>query len=453
MLARVGVSVSLDSAVVEADPGTETAFVFRVENTGMVVDSILLDVLGDAREWAQAEPARLNLLPGTQEQARILFRPPRSASLPAGEVPFAVRAMSSEDPAGSVIEEGVVRVEAFSDLAVELVPKTASGRRMARQRLIVENRGNQPDEVTIGAEDPDAVLSFRIRPAAATVRPGTATFVRFRPVPRRRFLKGPSKTLAFQAYVLPARAEPVTANGAMLQRQMMPEWLLPVLAVGAAVAAVVVALWFTLLKPTIQSAATQAVSQQTQQLAASAQKASNAADQANQAARQAGSMAAAALGGGQAGRTATPTKKPAGPKPSTAPSAIGAKKAGATGSPSTTASPPAGAASPVSGFLQADAAPGPAYAAYSYSLAKGSTLNVSDIVLENPMGDSGLLQIRAGGRTLFEFGLADFRSVDYHFVQALQFTPAAPLTLAVQCADAGRKHCTAALSFSGTLAK
>ncbi len=458
MLARVGVAVSLDSAVVEVDPGAETAVVFRVENTGMVVDSILLDVLGDAREWAQAEPDRLNLLPGTEEQARILFRPPRSASLSAGEVPFAVRAMSSEDPAGSVIEEGAVRVGAFSDLAVDLVPKSASGRRMARQRLIVENRGNQPDEVTIGAEDPDAALSFRIRPTAATVRPGTATFVRFRPVPRKRFLKGPSKTLAFQAYVLPARAEPVTANGAMLQRQMMPEWLLPVLAVGAAVAAVVVALWFTLLKPTIQSAATQAVTQQTQQLAASAQKANNAADQANQAARQAGSMAAAALGGGQAHRTATPKKPAARTKPKATPSrATGAKKAAATASPSATASPgvaaPAGGASPVSGFLQANAGPGPDYATYAYPLTKGSTLNVSDIVLENPMGDSGLLQIRAGSRTLFEFGLADFRSVDYHFVQSLHFTPAAPLTLAVQCAKPGGKRCTAALSFSGSLAK
>lgn len=454
MLTSVGVTVSLDSAVVDAEPGAETAFDIRVENTGVVVDAILLDVLGDAREWARAEPAQLNLLPGTGEHARIVFCPPRSVSLPAGEVPFAVRAMSSEDTAGSVIEEGVVRVGAFTDLAAELVPKTASGRRMARQRLIVENRGNEPDEVTISAEDPDAALSFRIKPRAATVLPGTAMFVRFRPVPRKRFLKGTSKTLAFQAYVLPAKSEPVTANGAMLQRQMMPEWLLPVLAAAAAVATVAAALWFTLLKPTIQSAATQAVTQQTQQLTASAQKANNAADQANQAAKDAVTVAAAAVGGGQKHTEAAATKKSAArKKPKATPSAKSSAKktAGATASPSATAS--AGGASPASGFLRANASPGSAYAAYTYPIAKGGTLNVSDIVLENPMGDSGLLQIRAGSRTLFEFGLADFRDLDYHFVQALQFTPAAPLTLAVQCADAGGKHCTAALSFSGILAK
>jgi hypothetical protein len=442
MLTSVGVAVSLDSAVVDAEPGAETAFDIRVENTGVVVDAILLDVLGDAREWARAEPSQLNLLPGTGERVRIVFCPPQSASLPAGEVPFAVRAMSSEDTAGSVIEEGVVRVGAFTDLVAELVPKTASGRRMARQRLIVENRGNEPDEVTISAEDPDAALSFRIRPRAATVLPGTAMFVRFRPAPRKRFLKGTSKTLAFQACVLPTKSEPVTANGAMLQRQMMPEWLLPVLAGAAAVATAAVALWFTLLKPTIQSAATQAVTQQTQQLAASAQKANNAADQASQAAKDAATVATAALGGSQKHAEAIATKKS---KATLSAKSSARKTVGATAS--------AGGASPASGFLQANATPGSAYATYAYPIATGGTLNVSDIVLENPMGDSGLLQIRAGSRTLFEFGLADFRDLDYHFVQALQFTPAAPLTLAVQCADTGGEHCTAALSFSGTLAK
>jgi len=221
-----------------------------------------------------------------------------------------------------------------------------------------------------------------------------------------------------------------------------------VLVAAATLATVAVALWFTLLKPTIQSAATQAVTQQTQQLAASAQKANNAADQANQAAKDAVTVAAAALDGGQKHTKAAATKKP-----KATPSAKNSvkKTADAMASPSATAS--AGGASPVSGFLRANASPGSAYATYTYPIAKGGTLNVSDIVLENPMGDSGLLQIRAGSQVLFEFGLADFRDLDYHFVQALQFTPAAPLTLAVQCADTGGKHCTAALSFSGTLAK
>lgn len=450
MLACVGVAVSLDSAVIEAAPGAQTAFTFRVENTGMVVDSMVLDVLGDAKEWARAEPATLNLLPGASEEARVVFRPPRSADQPAGEVPFAIRAMSTEDPNGSVIEEGAVRVGAFTDLAARLVPKTASGRRLARYKLVLENRGNEPDEVRISAEGPDGALSFGVRPESATLRPGTATFIRVRAVPRKRFLKGPRKTLPFQAFAVPAKAEPLTADGVMLQRQMMPEWLLPALAVAAAAAAALVALWFILLNPAIEAAATHAVDNQARQLTASAQRASQAAAQAPAAAPQAGSPAPAG-GGSQPQPSSTPgsTRRP-GPSPTATPSG-----SPAPGGPGGKAPPPA--SSPVSGHLETDASPaaaGPGGAAFAldpYPVPTGRTLDVSDIVLENPMGDSGLLQIRAGKAVLFEFGLADFRSVDYHFVQALRFTSAAPLTLAVQCANSGGKHCTAGLSFSGAL--
>lgn len=450
MLTCVGVAVSLDRPVIEAEPGAETAFSFHVENTGMVVDSILLDVLGDAREWASAESAQLNLLPGTSEQARIVFRPPRSSSLSAGEVPFAIRAMSTEDPDGSAIEEGIVRVGVFTELAVELVPKTASGRRLARQKLIVENRGNEQDNVTVSAEDPDVALSFRVKPEAATVLPGTATFIKVRSAPRKRFLKGPSKALPFQVAVLPERAAPATVDGVMLQRQMMPEWLLPALAITAAAAAVLVALWFTVLKPTVQSAATQAVNQQTKQLTASAKKADKAASQASHAAKQANAAAVAAGGGNPAGNTKKGAASPKGGAKS------GNAKSGKSGNgKSGNAS---AATSPASGYLQANARPASgsataSFVTYPYPIAKGSTLHVSDMVLENPVGDNGLLQIRAGASVLFEFGLANFRSLDYHFVQALQFTPAAPLTLAVQCANPNGKACTAALSFSGTLSK
>jgi len=74
-------------------------------------------------------------------------------------------------------------------------------------------------------------------------------------------------------------------------------------------------------------------------------------------------------------------------------------------------------------------------------------------VLENPQGDTGELQIRTGSTTLVQLGLANFRSIDYHFVQPMVFTPAAPLVLAVECQNPGGKACADKLSFSGTLTK
>jgi hypothetical protein len=436
----VGVIASIDSASVAAEPGAEVSSVVRIQNTGMVVDHILLDVLGDAKSWVTVEPAELNLLPGADASARLTFRPPRTATPRAGVVPFAVRVMSQEDPDGSAIEEGAVEVGAFVGVTTELVPRTAQGRRRGRFRLIVENKGNQPTNIAVSAADPDLFLEFRARPEIMLAEPGTATFVRLTATPRKRFFKGPNKSLPFQTLTQGNGFEPVTTSGAMLQQQVLPEWLLPAVGIALAAAAILVALWFTVLKPEVHSAATAAVAQAVAPLKSSAAKASQAAQAANQAAQRANAAAGPSSGAAGSGKK-------------------GAGAAGGSSSSTTAAAAAAAAAAadgtPVSVLLQSNAAPTtPAkFSTVTYKMPAKDTLDVSDLVLENPAGDTGTMQIRSGTTTLFEFGMANFRSIDYHFVQSLIFTSAHPLVLAVQCQNTGKTHCTAGFSFSGTLHK
>ncbi|MEU9341691.1 putative Ig domain-containing protein [Streptomyces sp. NPDC048278] len=260
----MGVSVVFadDNDAVEVVPGEEAVCVLRVENTGMVVDRILLDVLGEAAEWADVEPAQANLLPGAVEQVRVRFRPPRTASQAPGEVRFGLRAMSTEDSAGSCIEEGTVRVGEFGDLAAQLVPKSSTGRRAARFKLVVENRGNRPEQVRVEALDPEVKLGFRTKPALFVARPGTATFVRLKAVPRKTFLKGPNRTLPFEVSALPERGEAARAEGVMLEKQTLPEWLLPVLGITVVACGLLFALWMTVLQPVAHSAASAAADAQ-----------------------------------------------------------------------------------------------------------------------------------------------------------------------------------------------
>jgi hypothetical protein len=400
----------------------------------MVVDQVLLDVLGDAKTWSSVEPAQLNLLPGTDALARVVFRPPRSAAVAAGTVPFAVRAMSSEDPDGSMIEEGAVEVSPFSSLNAALVPGTARGRRRARYRLIVENEGNAPVQGAVSVADPDAQLEFQVKPRVLVAQPGTATYVRLRAAPKKRFLRGPDRTLPFQALVQADECAPASVNGAIVQEQILPRWLLPALAITAAAAVALVTLWFTVLKPQVHSIATQAVTAATQQLTHSAAQASQAAQQANQAAQRANSAASGSPGAPNSGNSAKP----------------GEKGSNGSATPAATTVP---AGTPTSAMLQSQAPPSASYQTVQYDIPAGQKLNVTDIVLENPLGDVGLLQVRAGGTTLFEFGLANFRSIDYHFVEPMVFTHAQTLVLAVQCQNTGGKACTDGLSFSGTLSK
>jgi hypothetical protein len=428
----MGVIAALEGSSIEAAPGAEASCEVLVRNTGMVVDRVLLDVLGDANEWATVEPDQLSLLPGTGGSARITFRPPRTSFPPAGPVPFALRVMSQEDPEGSVIEEGTVAVGSFTDISAELVPKTSHARRQGHHKLIVQNRGNAPAEVRLSAADPDDALEFRFKPEFISADPGTATFVKLRAAPRKRFLKGQSKSLPFQAFVLPGEAEPVTVEGALLQRQIMPEWLLPALALAVVVGAALVALWFLVFKPEVHAAATQAVQQQTRSLTSSAAKASQAASQANQAAENANAAAAGGGSGTAAGHS--------GASPS--PSASGGSSSGGG----------AAAPVPVSTLIPSDVPPGKS-GTYTYKLKKPQTLTVSDVVLENPAGDTGTMKIQVGKTPLFEFGLADFRNLDYHFVQPLTFTAADPLEIFVECTNPGTTKCTPAVSFSGLLHK
>jgi hypothetical protein len=261
----MGVAVYFDddNATVEAVPGTQASCSIRVENTGMVVDSMLLDLLGDAAEWASVEPAQMNLLPGASAQARILFSPPRVATLEPGDVPFGLRAMSMEDPNGSRIEEGVIRVGEFSDVGAELVPKSATGRRSAHYKLVVENRGNRPEDLAVDAVDPDVKLAFHTRPQLFTAAPGTATFIRLTAVPRKTFFKGPSKTLPFQVSAQPEQGDAAQADGVMLEKQTLPEWLLPLLGIAVLLAGLIFALWYTVLRPVVHSADTAATAAQT----------------------------------------------------------------------------------------------------------------------------------------------------------------------------------------------
>ena len=84
----------------------------------------------------------------------------------------------------------------------------------------------------------------------------------------------------------------------------------------------------------------------------------------------------------------------------------------------------------------------------TYEVPAGSTLQVTDIVLQNPGADTGSLQIRRNGTALLVVELANFRDLDYHFVAPIVFTAGQKLELAAEC-TAGA--CTPGAYFAGYL--
>lgn len=427
----MGASTVLPTERVTVMPGVPETCEVQVHNTGQVVDRFVIDVLGDAASWVSVEPETLNLFPGESGTAIVTFAPPMSSEVLAGEVPYAIRVMSTEDVEGSSVDEGVVEVAQFTDMDVELVPRTARGTRRGRQQVVVDNKGNHAVGVQVRVADFEDQLVGRTRTPSIMTEPGTATLVDLVVKPRRTFLRGPTRTLPFQVEVVPASGEPIIVDSALVQDQILPKWLPAALALAAAAVIALVVLWFTVFKPVISTTARQVA--QHENAALSSQVA-----EAKQEAQQAKEQVAAVTdpGSSDSGQNGTSDGQ------NGASDGQNGTSNGGTNSSSPTAR---------DFRIQIDAAPGApgSYTTSSYSAPDGKTLMITDLILENPAGDKGLLQIRRGNAVLFSFGLENFRDLDYHFVKPIEFKADSPVVVAVSCQNTGTR-CTPAAYFSGT---
>jgi hypothetical protein len=424
----MGLTASLREPDLRVVPGQEVTCQVSLLNTGTVVDQVTVDVVGQAAGWSTVEPPVLNLYPGQGATAVVRFHPPRSPEARAGLVPFGVRAVSQEDPAGSIVEEGAVEVEAFTDLATIIRPTTSRGRRKGNHRLTVINRSNVPVGAAIHFVDPEDQLTFRVNRSTVLTDPGVADELRVQAIPRKRFLRGPDQPRPFQVMVAPDDGDPVITEAEMIQRPLLARWVVPAAAAVLALLLLGTVLWLTLLKPTIKSAATNAVNAQMSPLSAAVDKANQQAQQAQQAASQAASAAAGGNSGGNA---------------------AGAGGAGASPGAGAAANPPLD--QPVDFRIQTDAAPRTdnGFNTFTATGQNAKPLDITDIQLQNPLGDQGIVEIRRNNKVWLRFGLDNFRDYDDHFVVPVHFNKGETVTFAVSCKNPGGKHCTPALTFSG----
>src|SRR4051812_38192684 len=340
----MGAATALPVRDLRVEPGATTTATMLVRNTGQVVDQFTIDVVGNCADWTKIEPKVVNLLPGADVEVTITFAPAKSPQVAAGVVPFGLRVISREDPAGSTVAEGSIDVAPFSDVQIELVPRQSKGRRRGKHQLAIDNNGNQPASIQVTATDEEEALDFTMDHSAATIEPGAAAFIRIVAKPEKRFFKGadrqhpfvvtavptnaapvatrgtitqpqplPGRLLPLAVPVVPTNAEPVATRGTMTQRQLLPAWLIPAVAILAALAIAAVILYETLLKPKIESqaqdAALKAASSANKSLASQASKAESQAAAANSNANKAKADASKATD--KVG--VTPTSKPAAP--------------------------------------------------------------------------------------------------------------------------------------------
>jgi hypothetical protein len=463
----MGSSASLDRTELAVEPGQEVSAQLRVRNNGSVVDQFTFEGLGSGAAWIEAEPEVLSLFPGAEGTVTVHFRPPKSPNTAPGPTPFGIKVVSGEDPMGSAVEEGVITVGRFADRSVEIYPVTQRGRRKGQFEIAVDNRGNAPIEVEFSGSDPENACRYAFAQQALTVEPGTAHFTKFEVIPHDRFWKGPPKTHQFQVLVserarhaelpapqmagpgappappdsmpVPVAVAPVEAvNGTLLQEAMIPAWLIKAIIALIALLIILWILWITLFKPTVESAAKDAVEAP---LASLTEKVDALAP-----------PGAETPGGGGAATTTTVLSGDGGNNTGGTTTTVAG---GDIVIDTTTTIPTSTFATPFGNpadFQLGVASVVPGGTAQNFTNPFSSTFAITDMVLQNPNGDTGVIQIKRDGNILMQSALENFRDLDLHFVAPYMFNPGSSLTMTVTCNTPGPPNpsgCAVSASFGG----
>lgn len=416
----MAVSAMLRTTRVEVAPGGAARCHVIIRNNSAVVDQFVFTVRGDVESWTTVKPERVNLMPQQEVPVELTFLPVKGPDVRAGEHPFALQVASREDPAGSVVQEGVVTVEPFTELAAGIVPVTSSARRVGKHTLAIDHLGNSVHGVEVTAEDPDAKLTFRCRPHAPSLEPGTTTFVKVRARPRKYFWKGNPRRHPFLVTVLAPDAEPVTVEAALDQKPLIPQrffWLLTILFALLMILVMVVMLLLRQRPVSIAGPSPSVV----------------------------------ATPSSSSARSSAPTTTTA----ATTASRPSVVRDGATAGRNT----PSATVTDTTFTITTQAYPGAGGdpQTFSYVVPPGPRYRVLSVVLRNPADDAGQVQLRHGNRVI---GTRDLAEVARAKGKELTFRPQNPplvapgerVTLAITCANR-RNPCTPSGVFTAALVR
>jgi hypothetical protein len=404
---------TLQQPALETTPGGTTMTELFVRNSGDIVEAYQIQVVGEPANWAVAEPALVRLYPGAAAQVQLRFAPPRSPLVAPADLPYAVRVIPTERPGDVAVPEGVVRILPFTDTFAEITPRHSKTTRRAAHEVAIDNRGNVAVRARLDMAATDPELTARLRPQVLTVLPGQAAFANVDVRHRRRRWKGQSENRPFQVAVATEDEGPLLLDAGSVQKPVLAGAAGKALAALLAVVLLGAGLWFGVLKRAVESAAKDAAAE-------SAQEVANAGPDG---------------GGGAANRGAQAGAGPEAGAPGGTPS-TGASPSGAPPTPRTraTAAPNANFNEPLELTTVLNRT-----GTRRYTVPSGKVLLITDILVQNPQGDRGRLDLFVNGQRTVTESMANFRTHDYHLVSPLEVPAGRRVELRVNCQEYGNR--------------
>ena len=221
------VSIFIENASLQVDPGRSVNVNLVMLNQGSVVDHFRISLRGLPNTWTPAIPPPVQLMPGAQQSVILTIQPPRSPQTRAGDYNFAVRVVSQDSPGESVESTLTLSVSAFGGFTTEFHPQRIMAGKAAR--ITVRNQGNRKSKYQVSMRDRGEEVVFRPPQAALEVQEGNSGTLEFSAEPRKKRWFGREQVYSISVQVSDAAGETQTMAGEMVGKPRLPVWLLPAL--------------------------------------------------------------------------------------------------------------------------------------------------------------------------------------------------------------------------------
>lgn len=250
-MGRIG--VMLGAIQLPVTPGVRIDIPILLQNRGEETDSFRLEVTGLPASWSSTSSTLTRLEPNASAEIELSLQIPRSPQATAGRMPFTIRLVSLLFPTQTAAVECVLTIAAFSHFSAALEPGSLQAGQIGQ--VTVFNEGNTIDAYSLNFQSRTNELIFEkavqvpARGSQGTQQMGIA-YVEIPPGERfqvpagerraysfrarlgSRRLLGNEETYPFGVEVRSTANTSIELSGQVLERGLIPFWVLPVGIVG-----------------------------------------------------------------------------------------------------------------------------------------------------------------------------------------------------------------------------
>lgn len=375
----MAVTANFSSDHVSAAPGEAATLTLHLHNPTEAERMVKLRAVGEFASTVVLQSETIYLDPDEVFDVPVVVDP--SSDLVAGEHVCTLQI----DDAGTTSEASVtVDLEPAVSFDARLEPQESRSGRAGRHKIVVVNTGNVPIAVELDVTASDDVVA-EIAVPVVNVDPGATAKVELKLSPHSRYWTGVEIEHPFAVGLVASDGETVSLDGTYRQAPRVGSWVAPALAglLGALLLGLLA--WFLLLRPAVRNIA--------EDEAAELDAVQDAAIAEQVAEMQRAAAEAAEL----------PLGEPVDLRLTTAP----------TGGSSDTD-------------------------AFTFDAGgSGRILSLTDVIIQNPGGATGTVQLLRGDDVLLESSLANFRDLEFHLVAPLRFASGTNVSLSVACSEPG----------------